>query len=351
MSTLILTPSGSTQEETSEVITLQVVVEDDDFVGVFDRLEVWRAASEEGPYEELTSTGFKTARIPKGSDDPPASPVTGPSVNIVGKSMVLLVDEEMEIPIVFSGVDPLTYATVAAAITAQGLGKVSSYVSSIGTLVVQTTEAGVGAILRVQAPDEDIEDNDAAVVLGLPVEEPYSLSYGKDPRIPLIAGTSSYSFTDPYSSSTYYYKTRFRNASTGAVSEFSLAFGVGQAVGLDQSNLVTGRLDLAGMDGKPLQNVEVRLHGRFGGTLIDEKALAGEDLVQKTDSRGRVEFTLVRGQELSVSIIGTSIFRNIIVPTSSSVSIFNLLDPDISTGDDIFTVQVPVIISAERRSL
>jgi hypothetical protein len=60
-----------------------------------------------------------------------------------------------------------------------------------------------------------------------------------------------------------------------------------------------------------------------------------------------VEFILPRGQKVTVAVAGTSLVRTITVPDRES---FNLFDPDIA-DDDVFKVQVPLLVMAERRSL
>lgn len=347
MSTIIITPLGTTETETSEVVQLELVVNDEDFVGLFDRLEVWRSITDAaGPYEELTtSPAFKPARIPKAASDPPVPAVTGASVFIVGELLTFKVNESIDVPIVFTGSDPLDFSTIAGQIISQGLGLVSSYVDSTGLLVVQTITTGVGTSLRI------VDQGNAAAILSLPTTEPDSLAFGKNARISLLTGQQTYSFVDPFSSSTYFYKTRFSNSATGAVSEFSIPFSVGQAIGITQDNIACGTVELVSIDGKPLQDLEVRIFAQFNGSIVDAKTVAGGDLVKSTDENGKVEFSLVRGQKLTVAIMGTDLTREIIVPTDTSIKTFNLLDPSIVTGDDVFKVQIPDIVFAERRSL
>lgn len=330
-----------------EAVQLNIAARDEDFVGAFDLIEVWRSRTdEEGPFEELTAGRWKPARIPKDAGDAPSPAVTGPSVNIVGKELIIRVDEDEEndISVVFTGTDPITFTNVAGQIVTAGLGKLFSYVDSDGVLVIETTEPGTGAALR-------IVESEAAPLLGLPTEEPASLAFGKDARILLVIGQQSYTFTDKNGSTDYFYKTRFRNKSTSSVSEFSLAFSPqSSGSGVSDENLACGVVDLVGLDGKPLRNVEVRLHSSFDGTIVDDRLVAGQDVVKLTDDTGHVEFILVRGQKVTVAISGTDIVREITVPTDSSVKIFKLLDPSIA-GDDVFKVQVPDIVFAERRSL
>ena len=271
--------------------------------------------------------------------------LTGSSINIVGKKLIVRVDEDKEndLTTTFTGTDPLTLSTVAGQIVTAGLGKLSSYVDADGLLVVETTEPGTGAALRIVS-------SGAAPLLGLPVQEPDSLAFGKDARILLVKGKENYAFTDQNGSVDYFYKTRFRNRTAGSVSEFSAAFQPKPTSGVASSNLVCGILDLVSVDGKPIVDQEVRLHSSFDGTIVDDHVIAGQDVIKKTDSAGHVEFTLVRGQKLTVAITGTDLIRTITVPSDSSVSTFMLLDPSIA-GEDVFKVRVPDVVFAERRSL
>jgi hypothetical protein len=100
-------------------------------------------------------------------------------------------------------------------------------------------------------------------------------------------------------------------------------------------------------DGSPLINQEVRLHIGFTGQSFGDKTVAGGDLRALTDDTGKAEFLLPRSQKVGVAITGTTLVRTITVPDKDT---FNLLDPDLA-DDDIFRVQVPDIVVAERRSL
>jgi len=347
MATITISPLlvDEDSESTSEMVQLQILVKEEDWVNLFDQIEVWRSRDTlNGPYEELTSEGWRRARIPKTAEDRPATPVTGPLVMVSGKTLQVKVNEQLDILVVISGTDPLTYAAVAALVVSQGGGKLDSYVDGKGVLVVETTEPGTGAILR-------IVESEAAPILGLPISEPDSLAYGRDARISLKRGTEEYLFTDIRGASTYWYKTRFRNRLSQAVSEFSQPFSVGQALGISRANIVCGQLDLVGLDGRPLSYREVSVYGGYLGELVENRLVAGPAQTKLTDANGHVEFLLVRGLGVTVAIGGTSIVRDIVTPTDPAVSIFGLLDASVSPTDDVFVVQRPDIIYAERRSL
>jgi len=348
MATIIASPLQVDEQDlgpSEEVVQLQILVKDEDWKGLFDHLEIWRSrASISGPFEELTSDRWRPARLPKTAGDLPSPAVTGASVSIVGLILQLKVNEKDDLVITFTGTDPLTFSDVASQITAQGLTKVRSYVDAEGTLTIETTEPGTGAVLRVVG-------GDAAPLLGLPIDEPSNLAFGQDARIPLKEGVETYLFTDIRGSDAYYYKTRFRNRSTQGVSEFSQPFSVGQALGISASNIVCGQLDLVTLEGRPLCNVEVSVYNRFRGGLVEGRLVTGGAQTKITNQNGHVEFLLVRGTDVTVSISGTDIVRDITVPTDETVNIFQLLGADPATGDDHWKVQVPNIVYAERRSL
>lgn len=345
MTTVIVSPLtvDETASPTEEVIQLLILLKDEEWKGLYDRVEVWRSQdTPSGPYEELTAASWEAARMPKTGGDQPSSPVTGQSVVLVGLDLHLLSGED-EVDITFTGSDPLTYAQAAAQVSDQGSGKVTAYVDEDGAFVVRSLQAGSGARLQVLG-------GDAAPLLGLPLDAPANMSFGKEARIPLIEGTSSYSFNDLRGSDAFFYKVRLRNASTGAVGAFSPVYTAKYGLGVSSSHVATGRLDLVGLDGKPLQNVEVAVHNGYSHVMVEGKAIAGGQVTKLTDKNGRVEFSLVRGSKVTVAIVGTSIVRDIEVPTDTSVAVFGLLEGDVGR-DDVFSVQIPDIEFAQRRSL
>lgn len=239
--------------------------------------------------------------------------------------------------------DPIHYSLAASQIQAQSQGLLRSYVDSSGELVVQTVEPGTGAALRVVG-------GDTAPLLGLPTQEPDSLVYGHDARVPLIHGQQLYTFIDLQGSAENYYKTRFRNTQTESLSEFSAPFSVKTTIGVSPARLIRGVLDLVDMAGIPLANRQVLIKSNYAGEMVEGMNLAGTSQGKLTDARGHVEFMLVRGVSITVAIHGTNLVRDITVPTDSALVSFNLLDPKIGT-DDVFRVQVPELDYAVRRSL
>lgn len=333
--------------QTVQAITLEILVRNEDNSGVYNLIEVWRSTvSEAGPFEELTAESWKPARVPSSASDPPSAPITGPSVNAVGRQLSFIVqnaDLSGQLSIIFSGSDPLTLANIANQISNFSFGKLRAYVASGPTLVVETVAIGAASYL-------EILESDTASILGLPTQKPDSAGFGKEARIALVAGQSTYSFLDPAGSPDFFYKTRFRDRNTGAVSEFSAAFSGQQAAGLGTNALVVGYLNLVSNDGKPLAYREVSVHANFDATTSGGKIVAGNDMVQSTDQAGHVEFTLVRGKKYTVAISGTNIVKDVTAPLDQAVSSFMLADPNFSDQSDYFRARVPEIPVLERRS-
>lgn len=342
MPTIFVSPQTTDEDATTpEVVGLEVTVLPEDWAG-FNLLEVWRSRSGQGgPFEELTGATATPARVPLNAKDPPTVVQTGPLTNIVGKTLRVLANESTELEITFTGSNPLTYAQVAQQITAQGQGVLTAYVDQIGALVVASLR--VGLMSRIK-----IEEGDAASLLSLYTED---WAYGHDARLPLFYQQNAYSITDYFGSRDYFYRTRFRNAQSGATSSMSTTYAADSVVGLPTDSMVLGRLVLVDINGKPMVSREVRVANSFKGLVIGNKVVAGSSEVKKTDRNGLVEFLLVRGQQVTVAIDGTSLVKDVIPPTDQTVTIFNLLDPNLGPQQDYFRVRVPQLAVADRRNL
>lgn len=345
MANIVVNPQKPPETPTSEVVNLQIFLKGEDWESYFSQLQVFRSRTgSSGPYEELTAASMAPAKLPLGSGSEPSTPVTGQEVVLVGTTLELLVNEKEEIVIAFTGSDPLTYADAATQIIAQGRNQLYSYVDDDGLLVVTTTAVGTGAVLEVKG-------GGAAPQLGLSTTAPSNIDYGEDTRVPLVVGKDEYRFTDIRGSRNYFYKTRYLNPLNGATSDYSRAFSASEYVGISQENLVCGVVRLVTGDGRPICGQRVQLSMEYNGSIVEDAVLAGSDLCKQTDEAGRVEFTLVRGQQFNVSIPGTHLNRTIVSPTDPTVATFNLMSPDVSGDQDAFTVAVPELVTAERRTL
>ena len=328
---------------TEQDLQLDLFLDGSAWEGLFDSLEIWRSrGTAQGPYEPLTGAGWQPALLPRGGPPPPASPQTGPSATLVGKSLTLLVNEAVPLTVLFSGTDPLTYAQAAAQIRAQGQQRLQAYVNG-NLLVVQTAQSGSVAILRITG-------GDAAPTLGLTNLEPGSLAFGLDARVPLRPGITDYRFTDHNGDASYFYKTRFFNQLTQTASDFSLPFSGALVSVLRPADLVRATVDLVDATGVALANRAVLLAPRALGTQLEGKTLVDGSRQVLTDAQGHAEFRLVRGQAFTIAIAGTDLVRDFTAPVDPTVLTFDMLDPSLGTND-VFNVQVPALNFATRRSL
>ncbi len=328
---------------TEEELQLDLSVTESGWATLFDSLEVWRSRTgSAGPFENLTSTGATPARFPDGASDAPVAPATGPSVVLDGKVLNLRVNEDTDVEVTFAGSDPMTFADAATQIAAQSGGLLTSYVVG-SVLVIQTVATGGNAIVRVVG-------GEAAGSLGLPTTEPDCLSFGREPRILLESGVSSYLFVDHNGSPDYFYRTRYYSSISGNAGEFSDSFeGSLSLSGVDPGDTVLATVDLVDGRGVVSANTPVLLHLKNRGTRVNGKTVLGGDLEVLTDEDGHAEFALVRGQQFTVAIGGTDIVRDFTAPVSTLIDTFDMLDPDYSS-DDAFTVQKPDLRYAVRRS-
>jgi hypothetical protein len=329
-----------------QVIQFTLQARSSDWAGLFDHLEVWRSTlGEDGPYTEMTAVAWQGPTIPADlyGQSPPLAPVTGAQVAISGLQLQLLFNEETPVNVNFTGTNPLTFHQAAVAISAQGDNFVSAFVWTDGRMVLVGAQPGNKAIMRVVG-------GDAAPLLGLTTSGVTATAYGKDSRIELIAGQDAYSFTDYHGDSSYWYKTRFHQALSNNVSDFSLPFSTDSGSIVNPASVIVGTIDLVDAQGKPIENREVSIYTRFGGNTVGAFGVIPRDIRQLTDVDGHAEFQLLRGLQVTVSVAGTQLVRDITVPADPTLSSFGLLDPGIGSND-VFTVQVPEVDFVVRRSL
>lgn len=332
MSSLVLS------QEEEHVVRLDIRVEDSEWQGKYDRLEVYRSVlGDAGPYEELTAPRWLRARLPAGSTED-AGESSGPLAPVGGKDLTLLIGGAHEVEVTFSGT--ITHATAALEIEAVGKPLVYAYVDKNSRLAMQTQAIGGVASIEVLG-------GEAAPLLGLAAGD---IGYGADPRPALIAGKKSYRVTDYYAQSTYYYKTAFSNSLTGARSEMSAAFSAKSYVGIDPDNIVRGYVRLVKRDGKPHTKQQVAIYSPVLGQQVDGATVTGDQEIFLTDKNGYVEVNLIRGTTIDVGIGGTNLMRKVTVPSDSSIELFDLLSPEYGS-DDAFTVKKLDVPYAERRNL
>jgi hypothetical protein len=328
------------------LVQLYIYVQDSDWLGTFDYIEVERSRGlSTGPYEPMTGTMWAAARLPLDGGDEPSVPPVSASYDVVGLELLLRVNEGDDYTVTFQdpGSGVLSLFDAASQIRTALPNVVNAWVDADSRLVLETYETGTPAALRVVG-------GDAAVRLGLPTSEPYSLAYGKASKIVLQPGKEQYVFTDARGSSEYFYRTRFFGSALNTASAYSLPQPATQAAGVGAENLVTGQVRLASLNGKPLRGVNVRVFCRNNLVEAAGFVISGPQLSSITDEEGLASFTLIRGMDVSVAIDGTSLVREIRVPEGAEEGVFNLLDPSLGP-DDYFRVKHPTIEYAQRRSL
>jgi hypothetical protein len=318
---------------TGQPVTFSIGASASQTENIFTHIEVYRSRSgEDGPFTEVTGQDWSL----------PRHVISARSAVLSSRTLEFRVSETHDVTVTFSGPDPMSPATIASQIQSQSKGLLKA--SVLGSdLIIEALHAGATATLRVVG-------GDAAVLLGLPIIEPDSVAFGTNARIPIIGGIDTYQFTDPHGDPSYFYKVRFGNNGLNQVSEYSEPFSASDVSTVDRSFLATGFIDLVDMEGSPIEDVEVRVRMKSRTTMLAGVLVAGTMLADRTDSRGHVEFDLPRGAEVTVVISGTSIARDVTVPTDSTVGMFNLLGPEYGS-DDAFNVQVPDLEYANRRSL
>jgi hypothetical protein len=349
MGTITIQPIAGDEAAVSLVVTINMVLHDWEVQG-FDQIQVWRSDSTaNGPYYELTSDAWRPARVPRDAPDEPLVPVVGPQVLAAGTSLLLRLNDLEDVEVVLDGPDPITYADAAAEITAVGAGRFRAYVAQVATtgeilLVLEGVRPGTGATLEVLG-------GGVAALFNIPMELPNSLGMGQDARLNILNGVLTYRFVDQKGTQDSYYRTRLFNRSLGTAGEFSLPLRISGSQGISQAGIVIGHLDLVQVDGRPLVGRRVSVYSPTRGSLVENRLVTGQQDSKLTDRNGNVEFTLVRGVRYTVSIAGTDIVRDIVAPEDPTVKSFPLLGAAFGTVDDVFTVQVPNVVYAERRSI
>mgnify|MGYP000536589946 CR=1 FL=1 len=333
-------------DESSELVQLHICVQDEDWRGTFDRIEVERSrGSSTGPFEPLTADLWASARVPEGGGDEPITPAISAQYDVVGLELLLRVNEQDEYTVTFTDPGPgtLTLHEAADQIEVALPQVVKSWVDEDSQLVIETFEPGTGAALRVVG-------GDAAPKLGLPTTEPSSLAYGRAAKITLQEGKERYTFTDVRGSTTYYYRTRFYGSTGNVASEYSQPQPSTQSLGISADGLVCGQVRLARLDGRPLCGANVRVYGQNALHEVKGFMVSGPQLQVTTDTDGVASFTLIKGSSVTVAIDGTSLVRDIVVPEDADEGVFNLLDPSIGP-DDYYRVRHPDIEYAQKRTL
>lgn len=294
--------------------------------GAYDRMEVWRSrVGEGGPYEPLTAPSWRPAcfTIPEQN-----------AYDVQGKRLDLLVDDRIDVSVTFTGTTPVSVVNDLFAALPGFL------IASFGPPAIMcTSNVGLAASLKIVG-------GDAAPLLGLPVGE---TRRGLDQHRNLSRERTYYDFIDPTGAETDFYQLRLSNSRVPVGKVYPPVPGVVRG-GLPPEQLIEGEIRWYDGNGRPAENVLISL-------FVPQFCQGGDQLAglypatveAKTDRMGYARMRLVRGARMVLSVSGTNMAREIVVPTEGQR--FDLLDPAISVNSDAYKVQVPNIEVGERRSL
>ena len=307
---------------------LQLYFPPTDWDGVYDAFEVSRSRDgDAGPYEALMGCAWQPASfsIPYRS-----------GYDVLDKHLNLLVDGRIQLDVVFTGTDP---TTIMSDLNAAMPGFITSSYSTGGPILLIGSTVGLGASLSV--------DGDAAALLGL---IPQDIHYGQDAWGRLVQEQAVYFFIDPWGRDTDFYKIRLLNRATpdGGL-KYSPIPGVPRG-GAGAQHLIEGHIQLFDLTGRPFVNALVTLYA--SQRAFPPNGMAGQmpaTVTVRTDRLGRASTLLIRGARLTLSVAGTNLAREILVPQDGQS--FDLLDPNVSVDNDAYKVQIPNILVGEVRSL
>lgn len=297
-------------------------------VALYDRIQVWKSATESGTYVDITSNEPAPAQI-NGS-------VAGPWT-ISGQTLNIALNMAAALPVTFTGSDPLSLASVLEQINDVIAGLAEEVPTDTGKIRLTSPISGRQSVLELSGA--------AAATLGLSTTK----TNGTAARLLLSANTEEYLFRDYDGLSTDWYKTRYYSSVTGAVSAFSTPFMAGPGTALGSSHLVTAKIAIADSSGSPIVGrriifvpvaAQVKVEGDHNYGVLPSV----DRIIMTTDANGRASITLVKGQRLKVFIEGTTFQREFVVPTTDfDVLTVASVEPD--PLDIVTTPPMPIRVS------
>lgn len=309
------------------IINLSIYVSNiSNVIGLFDQMQVWRSENgETGDYFEITAATDVAATI-LGTETAPFT--------LNGLTLLVKVDQGTEQTITFVTADPINADDTVDFINDNITGAVASEVSGAIRLTSSTT--GTSSVL-------EITGGTALTELGFVQDD---IDTGETQRITLVGGTSEYDFDDESGDPDNYYKVRYYNSSTQAVSTFGdpVKGDIGSIIA--PSDMVKASINLAGLDGKPMADRYVVVYNvHVPPLLVGDVGILGREVRVATDQAGYAETMLVKGATVDVTISGTGVVRQIVVPDTD----FDLMSA-VASADDLFQIQETDIPAAVRRT-
>lgn len=313
---------------TSTNIPIRIFV--DDIAAIFalyDEIRVWRSTGDQfGPWTLIAGAPSVASILGDDRTEP---------FSLNGKTLDLRIHGVTVVPVAFSSSPDPYPAGIAASDIAAALGVLGGASVVNGQVLIQTALAGTDASI-------EIAGGTGYSYLGF---QSYDYGIGSDSAIPLVSGQQDYDYIDHNGSTSYWYRTQFRNSLSGSVSDYSVPFPASKIQQLPSTDLITGTCHLVDQQGYALQNQEIHVFNLFEPSQRSGYTIFGMDEYVRTDARGYAEIKLVRGSLVEVAWVGTSVRRRIRVPTTGSE--FDLLDA--SLAEDNFGIHIPAIRLSERR--
>lgn len=186
------------------VIKLQISVSQiTNVISLFDKIQVQRSKLGD-PYTdaEFITADAATAPTMTGTQ-------TGPFDFLQGTTLEIQVDGGDTQTVTFTATNPIPIATVVSTFNGTVTGASGS--DGYGRLVITGGNTGTDGTLTIVG-------GTSLSVLGFTTDQEAN---GQDPHITLVAGTSSYEYDDSSGATTYYYRTRYYNSSSGVFSDYS----------------------------------------------------------------------------------------------------------------------------------
>jgi len=287
---------------------------------LYDRIQVWRSPDNLIAYADITADDSTAASL-DGS-------VMGPWA-ISGQELEVILDGADSSSVTFTGTNPLTLSQVLDQINAVFPDLASEVPTDTGKIRLTSANTGTQSILELAGA--------AATTLGLSTVR----KNGKAARPLLAATTQLYEFRDYDGDDLYYYKTRYYNSETGAVSGFSSPHQGNPSTDFPTSAFLLCFLYLADGTGKALVGRRI-IFVPTGQVQVTDNAnnvygiLTTVDRIEvSTNDVGYAEVSLAKGQTFKVFIEGSTLQRQFTVPSAgSSLNILTAL----TTADDPFTI-------------
>lgn len=297
---------------------------------LYTSIQVWRSPDRLGvssPYVEIAAESQTNAFLDGGEVGP---------WDLNGLSITITVDAGPATVVQFAG-SALVLSDVINTINEAFPGLASESGEDTGLLRLTSPTYGTPSSIQVTA-------STAATRLGLTI----SKVNGKG-AYPLLAQTTEeYEFVDFDGDDAYWYKTRFYNTKTGAVSEFSAPQRGAVPDVVPESSLVLCFVYLADGTGSPIVGRRVILipTGQVQITNDVDQVygiLSSVDRITLiTDDAGYAETNLVRGQTFKMFIEGTTFHREVAILAVGAE--LNLLTAAAAADDPFTIVETPPLL-------